>query len=72
MSKITLKKVTGKSKRTGKDFSAYELRAGHYSTLIFPRSLIESDYLDKFLQEEAHDEFTDGGYNVEDGFAGEL
>lgn len=54
--KITLKKITGKSSRTGKDFQAYELKAGLYSTLIFP-SPLERDYLDKYLIEQAHEDF---------------
>lgn len=60
--KITLKKMTGKSKRTGEDFTAYELKAGLYSTLIFPRTKVEAAYLDKFLKDEAHSDFKDGGY----------
>lgn len=55
---ITLKKVTGTSKRTGRDFQAFELRAGLYSTLIFPTPL-EAKYLEQFLTEKAHKEFKD-------------
>ena len=55
--KITLKKITGKSKRTGEDFTAFELRAGLFSTLIFPRTKVETAYLDKFLKEDAHADF---------------
>lgn len=55
---ITLKKVNLKSKKTGKDFQAYELKAGLYSTLIFP-SPLEMEYLDRALIENAHKEFAD-------------
>ena len=59
MSKITLKKFEGISKKTNKPFQAYQLVVGHFSTLIFPRSEIERDYLDNFLKDEAHAEFLD-------------
>lgn len=58
--KITLKKFTGKSKKSGKDFQAYELRAGLFSTLIFPRDKIQEQYLDKYLSDSAHEEFKEG------------
>lgn len=55
---ITLKKISGKSKRSGKDFQAFELKCGLYSTLIFP-SPLESQYLDKYLTDQAHEDFKD-------------
>ena len=62
---ITLKKITAKSNKTGKDFQAYELKAGLYSTLIFP-SPLEMEYLDKYLVESAHEDFKNDGENLFD------
>lgn len=59
--KCKLKQVTGKSKKTGKDFKAIELTIGLYHTLLFP-SDIEMDYLVRLNEEAAHADFTDGGY----------
>lgn len=55
--KITLNKFVGKSKKTGKEFHAYELRVGSFSRLIFPNSKVEDEYLDNILTDNAHDEF---------------
>lgn len=55
---IILKKVNLKSKKTGKDFQAYELKAGLYSSLIFP-SPLEMEYLDRVLLEDSRKEFAE-------------
>ena len=43
--KIYVEKVTGKSKKTGRDYNAVKLSIGDWSTLVFPRSKFEADYI---------------------------
>ena len=59
--KITLKQFTGKSKKTGEEFKCFQLIAGSFSTLIFPRSKIEYEYLENYLNKSAHEDFQDDG-----------
>lgn len=47
---------TLKSKKTGQDFEALELKAGEYTTLIFP-SKFEKKYLQEYIEKEAHNAF---------------
>lgn len=35
----------GKSKKTGKEYHAFQLQVGDWSTLIFPRSQFEFKYI---------------------------
>ena len=53
---ITFK--TLKSKKTGQDFEALELKAGEYTTLIFP-SKFERKYLKEYILKKAHTAFQD-------------
>lgn len=48
---ITVTKYIGKSKKTGNEFRAVQLRIGDWSTLVFPRSNFESEYIFKILDE---------------------
>lgn len=54
---ITFK--TLKSKKTGQDFEALELKAGKYTTILFPSEL-EKYYLKQYITKSAHDAFKDG------------
>lgn len=54
---ITFK--TLKSKKTGQDFETLELKAGKYTTIIFPTEL-EKYYLKEYIKKSAHDAFQDG------------
>lgn len=54
---ITFK--TLKSKKTGQDFEALELKAGKYTALLFPTEL-EKYYLKAYITKTAHNAFQDG------------
>lgn len=42
---IIITPYTGKSKKTGKEFSCFKLELGDYSTLLFPVGRMERNYL---------------------------
>ncbi len=46
---IKLEKYEGTSKKTGRPFEAFKLTLGEYSTLLFPRSEMEKNYLIKVV-----------------------
>lgn len=56
---MQLKEVTGKSKKTGKDFTGYVIKIGEYETPMFFPSKIELMYIKEFLEEKAHKDFND-------------
>ena len=53
MSKIAIDKYTGKSKKTGQDFTCLRLVIGDWSTLVFPRSAFELKYILDTLEAES-------------------
>lgn len=46
---ITVSIYNGKSKKTGKNFQAIKLEIGDWSTLVFPRSAFELQYIKNIL-----------------------
>lgn len=46
---ITVDIVKGKSKKTGKDYEAIKLSIGEWSSLVFPRSPFEMNYIKKVI-----------------------
>lgn len=46
---ISLEKVTGKSRKTGNAYTAYKLCLGDYETLLFPKSSMERNYLERLV-----------------------
>lgn len=61
---ITFK--TLKSKKTGQDFEALELKAGKYTALLFP-SDIEKYYLKEYITKNAHEAFQQDGEELPQG-----
>lgn len=51
---IKLENFTGKSKN-GNTFTCFKLFIGEFSTLLFPRSDMERNYLQKIIDENALD-----------------
>ena len=51
---IYVELYTGKSKKTGKDFEAIKVTIGDWSSLVFPRSGFELNYIKKVLGENAN------------------
>lgn len=50
MDNVTVEIITGKSKKTGNDYSAVKLTIGDWSQLVFPRSAFEMDYIKQQLE----------------------
>lgn len=47
---MKLEKVTGKSKKSGKDYTAYRISIGKYKTPLFFPSEVELWYIESYLQ----------------------
>lgn len=56
-----LEQVQGKSKKTGKDFTAYCVSIGEYRTPLFFPSKIELMYIKTYLKKNAQRDFKDDG-----------
>ena len=54
---MQLEEVKGKSKKTGKEYTAYRVRIGKYVTPLFFPSEIELDYIKNVINEKAHKDF---------------
>lgn len=54
---MQLQEVNGKSKKTGKPYTAYRVCIGKYKTPLFFPSEIELDYIKTHLSDTAHNEF---------------
>lgn len=48
---MKLEIVKGESKKTGKEYRALKVSIGDWSTLVFPRSRFEMDYIENYLRE---------------------
>lgn len=60
MNNAIIKKLTLQSKKTGKDFVAYQFSIGRYkSPLLFP-SDVEQYYIDHMIEKTAHSDFQAG------------
>lgn len=51
MNKIFIQEYKGHSKKTDKDFQCFKLEIGDWSTLIFPKSKFEYNYIKGILDE---------------------
>lgn len=56
---MQLQEVHGTSKKTGKEYIAYCVKIGEYSTPLFFPSNIELMYIKNFLKKQAHQDFRD-------------
>lgn len=57
MNNAIIKKVKGTSKKTGREFTAYQFSIGLFkSPLLFPTE-IERQYIDAYVKKEAHEDF---------------
>lgn len=56
---IKLENFTGHSNKSGKDFECIKLTIGDYSTLLFPKSDMERNYLQNIIDKG-------GVFDVED------
>lgn len=55
--KMQLKQVQGKSKKTGKSYTAYQIVIGKFKSPLFFPSEIEIEYIQRHLRKSAHTEF---------------
>lgn len=46
-----ISKYKGTSKKSGKEFDAFQLKIGDYETLLFPTSRMERNYLIRLIDE---------------------
>lgn len=42
--------ITGESKKTGKPYEAIKVTIGEWSSLVFPRSRFEMDYIKNYME----------------------
>lgn len=56
---MQLQEVRGTSKKTGKEYTAYCIKIGEYTTPLFFPSKIELMYIKSFLKKQAHQDFND-------------
>lgn len=49
---MELEEVQGKSKKTGKPYTAYRISIGKYKTPLFFPSEIELDYIKQYIESE--------------------
>lgn len=54
---MQLKQVNGKSKKTGKTWTAYQIVIGKFKSPLFFPSEIELDYIKSHLRKSAHSAF---------------
>lgn len=54
---MQLEEVKGKSKKTGKEYTAYCIKIGEYSTPLFFPSKIELMYIKSYIAKQAHKDF---------------
>lgn len=50
MEKINIEVVEGNSKKSGNSYKAIKLSVGEWSTLVFPRSSFEMNYIEKIIE----------------------
>lgn len=55
---MQLEEIQGKSKKTGKSYTAYRVSIGKYKTPLFFPSEIELDYIKNHIQQSAHADFS--------------
>lgn len=63
---MQLVKIQGKSKKTGKEYTAYAVKIGEYQTPIFFPSKVELLYIQDQLKKSAHEEFQHGWLDGEE------
>lgn len=54
---MQLEEVTGKSKKTGKEYTGYRVLIGKYKTPLFFPSEIELEYIKRHIEQQAHEDF---------------
>ena len=62
---MQLEQVKGKSKKTGKEYTAYRVLIGKYSTPLFFPSEIELDYIKNHIRQQAHEDFKGDDLDVD-------
>lgn len=63
---MNLVEISGKSKKTGKDFVGYAVEIGEFRTPLFFPSKIELMYIKNYLKKQAHEDFKGDDLNGED------
>lgn len=63
---MQLEEVQGKSKKTGKEYTAYCVKIGEYRTPLFFPSKIELMYIKRYIAKAAHEDFKGDDLDVEE------
>lgn len=50
MDQVHIEIISGKSQKTGKSYEAIKLTIGDWSSLVFPRSSFEMNYIKSILE----------------------
>lgn len=51
MDQVSIEIIKGESKKTGKQYEAISLKIGDWSSLVFPRSKFEMDYIKSIIED---------------------
>lgn len=62
---MQLQQVQGTSKKTGKEYTAYCVKIGEYSTPLFFPSKIELMYIQNYLKNQTHNDFKGDDLDVD-------
>lgn len=62
---MQLEEVQGKSKKTGKEYTAYTVKIGEYRTPLFFPSKIELMYIKSIINKNAHQDFKGDDLDVD-------
>lgn len=62
---MQLQEIQGTSKKTGKNYTAYCVKIGEYTTPLFFPSKIELLYIKSYLKKQAHEDFKGDDLDVD-------
>lgn len=62
---MQLEEIQGKSKKTGKEYTAYCIKIGEYRTPLFFPSKVELIYIKNIINNKARQEFNNGLFEEE-------
>ena len=62
---MQLEQISGKSKKTGKEYTAYRVKIGKYATPLFFPSEIELDYIKNHIRQASHQDFKGDDLDVD-------
>lgn len=64
---MQLQEIKGKSKKTGKEYTAYTIKIGEYQTPLFFPSKIELMYIKNIIKKDLYNDFKGDYLDVDTG-----